>query len=95
MATRDGRTPERIKHEIEAERGELAHAVEELRAGLGEAKNIGAKLRPRLPAVAAGALGAGFVLAGGIGSVARLLLRKGREGEPKAKVGRFSLVDRR
>jgi hypothetical protein len=95
MATRDGRTPDRIRSEIAAQRGELAQAVEELRAGLGEAKNVGAKLRPKLPAAAAGALGAGFVLAGGIGSVARLLVRKGREGEPKAKVGRFSLVDRR
>jgi hypothetical protein len=95
MAARNGRTPERIRHEIELERGELAQAVEQLRAGLDEAKDIGAKLRPKLPVVAAGALGAGFVLAGGIGSVARLVLRKGREGGSKAKLGRFSRDDRR
>jgi hypothetical protein len=95
MATVDGRTPERIKTEIESERNELAHAVVELRAGLGEATDISAKLRPKLPVLAGGAVGAGFVLAGGIGAVARLLLRRGREGEPKAKVRRFSLVDPR
>jgi hypothetical protein len=95
MATADGRTQERIKLEIEAERNELAHAVEQLRAGVGEATDISAKLGPKLPVLATGALGAGFVLAGGVGAVARLMFRRGREGEPKAKVGRFSLVDRR
>jgi hypothetical protein len=95
MATVDGRTPERIKDEMAAERTALANAVEELRSGLGEATDISAKLRPKLPVLAGGALGAGFVLAGGIGAVARLLMRRGREGEPRAKIGRFSLVDRR
>jgi hypothetical protein len=95
MAMVDGRTPERIKTEIEAERNQLAHAVVELRAGLGEATDLGAKLRPKLPLLAGGAAGAGFVLAGGIGAVVRLLLRRGRVGEPTAKLGRFSLVDRR
>jgi hypothetical protein len=95
MATADGRTQERIKLEIESERNELAQAVDELRAGVGEVTDISAKLRPKLPLLAAGALGGGFVLAGGIGAVARLLFRRGREGEPKAKVGRFALVDRR
>ena len=95
MATVDRRTPEWIKQEIESERNELAGAVEHLRAGLGGATDLSAKLRPRLPALAAGALGAGFVLAGGVGAVARLLMRRGREGEPRAKVGRFSLVQRR
>ena len=95
MAAVDRRTPERIRDEIESERRGLAAAVEELRAGLGEATDISAKLRPKLPVLAGGALGAGFVLAGGIGAVARLLMRRGREGEPKAKVGRFSLVQRR
>jgi hypothetical protein len=95
MATADGRTQERIKLEIEAERNELAQAVEQLRAGVGEATDISSKLRPKLPMLATGALGAGFVVAGGIGAMARLIFRRGREGEPKAKVGRFSLVDRR
>lgn len=95
MATADRRTPERIKDEMESERTGLAHAVEDLRAGLGEVTDISAKLRPKLPLLAGGALGAGFVVAGGIGAVARLLVRRGREGHEKAKLGRFSLVGRR
>jgi Protein of unknown function (DUF3618) len=78
-ASVNGRTPDTIRREIEVEREQLAQAVEELREGLGEATNIAAKLRGRLPAVAVGALGAGFFLAGGIGATMRLLARKGRE----------------
>jgi len=89
--TRTGaRTPEQVRREIENHREELAASVEELRA----ATNIGTKLRAKLPAVAAGALGAGFLLAGGIGATMRLFARRGREGREKARVGRFSLVDR-
>jgi hypothetical protein len=73
------RTPETLRREIEHERRELADAVEHLRDGLGEATNVSAKLRSRMPAVAAGALGAGFFFAGGIGATMRLLARKGRE----------------
>jgi hypothetical protein len=81
MSTTDlnGRTPETLRVEIEQERRELAEAVEQLRDGLGEATNVSAKLQSRLPAVAAGALGAGFFLAGGVGATMRLLARKGRE----------------
>ncbi len=75
----DGRTSDAIRREIEAEREQLAHAVEELREGLGDATDVAGKLRARLPAVALGALGAGFFLAGGIGASMRLLARKGRE----------------
>jgi hypothetical protein len=75
----NGRTPDAIRRDIETEREQLAQAVEELREGLGEATNVAARLRERLPAVAAGALGAGFVLAGGIGATMRFLARKGRE----------------
>jgi hypothetical protein len=75
----NGRTPDAIRREIELEREQLAQAVEELREGLGEATDVAGKLRARLPAVAAGALGAGFFLAGGIGATMRLLARKGRE----------------
>jgi hypothetical protein len=78
-ASLNGRTPETVRREIEAERRELAAAVEQLRDGLGEAADVSAKLRSRLPVVAAGALGAGFFLAGGIGATMRLLARKGRE----------------
>ena len=78
-ASVNGRTPDTIRREIEAEREQLAEAVEELREGLGEATDVAGKLRARLPAVAVGALGAGFFLAGGIGATMRLLARKGRE----------------
>jgi hypothetical protein len=73
------RTDEDVRREIDAERERLAHAVESLRTGVGEATNVAAKLERRLPLVAAGALGAGFALAGGVGATARLLFRRGRE----------------
>jgi hypothetical protein len=94
MATRDGRTAADVRRDIEAEREQLADAVDDLRSGLGDVTDIGGKLRAKLPLVAAGALGAGFFLAGGIGATMRLLARRGREGKTKAKVGPFSLVDR-
>ena len=78
-ASVNGRTSDTVRREIEAERVQLATAVEQLREGLGEATNVAAKLRSRLPVVALGALGAGFFLAGGIGATMRLLARKGRE----------------
>ncbi|MDX6439332.1 MAG: hypothetical protein QOF45_1915 [Gaiellaceae bacterium] len=78
-ASLNGRTPETVRREIEAERRELATAVEHLREGLGDATNVAGKLRSRLPVVAAGALGAGFFLAGGIGATMRFLARKGRD----------------
>ena len=79
MASPNGRTPEAVRREIETERNELAQAVEGLRAGLGEATDVAAKLRANLPAVAAGALGAGFFLAGGVGATMRFLARKSRD----------------
>jgi hypothetical protein len=90
----DGRTAEQIRREIETEREHLADAVGELREEMGEAANVTAKLRAKLPVAAAGALGAGFVLAGGVGATVRLLFRRGREGTEKARVGRFTLIDR-
>jgi hypothetical protein len=94
MAAHNGRTPEAIRQEIETERNELASAVDELREGIGQAADIGGKLRSNLPVAAAGALVAGFVLSGGIGATMRLVLRRGREGEEKARFGPFSLVNR-
>ena len=95
MAARsNGRTAEQVRRDIEAEREQLAVAVEDLRGGLADVTNIGARLRSKLPLVAAGAMGAGFVIAGGIGATMRLLARRSREGTTKAKVGPFSLVDR-
>ena len=53
--------------------------VEQLKDGLSDATDVAGKLRGKLPVVAAGALGAGFFLAGGIGATMRFLARKGRE----------------
>ena len=94
MATHNGRTEQQVRRDIEAERDQLAGAVEDLRGGLAEVTDIGARLRAKLPVVAVGALGAGFMLAGGIGATMRLLARRSREGTTKAKFGPFSLVDR-
>lgn len=69
------RKPEQIERELAAERDGLSAAVEDLR----EATNVGRKLKAKLPVAAAGALGAGFFLAGGIGATVRLLFRRGRE----------------
>jgi hypothetical protein len=91
MATADGtRTAEQVRRDIEAERERLADAVDDLRAEM----DINAKLRGKLPLVAAAAAGAGFVVAGGIGATMRLLMRRSREGRTKARFGPFSLVDR-
>jgi hypothetical protein len=94
MSTGSARTPEELRRVIEAERGQLATAVDSLRAGIDEATNVAAKLRPKLPALSAAALGAGFVLAGGVGATMRLFARKSREGTEMARFGRFRIVDR-
>jgi hypothetical protein len=90
MAATNGRTPEQVRRDIEAERERLAEAVDDLRGEM----DVNAKLRPKLPLAAAAALGAGFVVSGGIGATMRLLARRGREGKTKARFGPFSLVDR-
>jgi hypothetical protein len=79
VVSSNGRTRDTVRREIEAEREQLAHAVEDLREGLGEVTDVTARLRDKLPVIAAGALGAGFFLAGGIGATMRFLARKGRE----------------
>jgi hypothetical protein len=94
MAGSNSRTLEQVRRDIESEREQLAGAAEDLRESIGEATDISGKLRSNLPAVAAGALGLGFVLAGGVGATARLIFRRGREGETKARLGRFRFVDR-
>jgi hypothetical protein len=86
--------PEELRRDVAAEREKLAHAVDHLRAEIRDATNVTAKMRAKLPVVAAGALGVGFFVAGGIGATMRLLARRGREGGEKARFGRFRLVDR-
>jgi hypothetical protein len=64
-----------LRREIAQERDELVGAVEALR---GELARVRTRVPP-LPALAAGALAAGFFLAGGIGATARLVFRRRRE----------------
>ena len=90
MAATNGRTPEQVRLDIEAERDRLAEAVDDLRGEM----DVNAKLRPKLPLAAAAALGAGFVISGGIGATMRLVMRRSREGRTKARFGPFSFVDR-
>jgi hypothetical protein len=94
MADRDDRSPADVRRDIAAEREQLAGAVEDLRAGIDEVTDIAARVRAKLPLVAASALGAGFVLAGGVGATMRFVARRGREGKERARVGRFAVVDK-
>jgi len=94
MAANNSRTVDQVRHDIEVEREQLAGAADSLREEISEATDITGKLRANLPVVAVGALGVGFLLSGGIGATARLIFRRGREGETKAKLGRFRIVDR-
>lgn len=94
MAASNSRSLADVRREIESEREQLADAAESLRGSFSEATDVRAKLRANLPAATMGALGLGFLLAGGIGATARLIFRRGREGETKAQAGRFRLVNR-
>jgi hypothetical protein len=71
-----GTDERQLRREVSSEREQLADAVEELRTELGNATNIGGKLRSHLPAAAAGAVGLGFVAAGGIRATMRLIMRR-------------------
>jgi hypothetical protein len=94
MAAGNSRTTDEVRRELESERERLAQAVDSLRAEVKEATDLSSKIRGNLPVVAAGALGAGFFLAGGIGATMRLVFRRGREGHEQARFGRFSFVRR-
>ena len=78
-AGRNTRTVEDVRRDIESEREQLADAADTLRESFRKAANIVGKLRSNLPAVAAGALGVGFLFAGGVGATARLIFRRGRQ----------------
>ena len=86
----NSRSPEQVRVEIEAEREQLTGAVESLKSGMDNAR---AKIRAKLPVLAAGVLGAGFVFAGGIGATMRLVARRGKS-RAKGRFGRFSVGDR-
>jgi hypothetical protein len=88
------RTPEQVRSELEAERSELAEAVDHLRGELGSAADISGKLKSKLPIVAGAAASVGFVLAGGVGATMRYFARRGRESDEKLRVGRWSIRNR-
>lgn len=67
-----------LREAIRRERQLLASSLEELRDGLGEATDLAGRLGRRLPFAAAGALAAGFVLAGGLGAGVRYALARSR-----------------
>jgi len=94
MAGRNTRTLQDVRRDIQSEREQLAGAAENLRESIGEATDIRGKLRSNLPAATVAALGAGFLIAGGVGATVRLIFRRGREGDTKARLGRFRVVDR-
>jgi hypothetical protein len=95
MASSNGnRTTAQIRSDLEAEREQLAGAVEQLREELGEATDVTGKLKAKLPVVAGAAASVGFVLAGGVGATMRYFARRGREGHEKVRVGRWSISDR-
>jgi hypothetical protein len=87
----DTRTPEQIRSELDAERAELADAVDHLRGELDEATNISGKLKSKLPVVAGAAASVGFVLAGGVGAAMRYFARRGRESDEKLRMGHWSV----
>jgi shikimate kinase len=91
MAAAQARTQAQVRKAIEAEREQLAGAVEHLRGELGEVANLTGKLKSNLPLAAGGAASIGFVLAGGVGATMRYLARRGRDGHEQARVGRFAL----
>jgi hypothetical protein len=94
MAERNGRSATQVRHDIEQERRQLAAALDQLRGEIGQAADVTAKLRAKLPLAVAGALVTGFVVAGGIGATMRYFARRGREHHEEARVGRFSLLSR-
>ena len=94
MAGSNSRSVADVRRDIENEREQLAGAEESLRDSIEEVTDVRGKLRANLVPAAIGALGVGFLLAGGVGATARLIFRRGREGDTKAQVGRFRLVDR-
>jgi hypothetical protein len=75
---RSTRTEAEIKQEIESGRAQLVEAVGELRTELAAAADIRARLGGKLPAAAAAAASAGFVLAGGVGATFRYLAHRSR-----------------
>lgn len=88
------RSEEQIRADLAAERDQLTGAVEGLRSELGRATDVAGRIGGRLPALAAGVVGMGFVAGGGVGATMRLVARRSREGHERALFGRWSLRSR-
>lgn len=88
------RTTDQVRKDIDSEREQLASALDDLRGSIGEAADIGGRLKAKLPLVAGAAASMGFVLAGGIGATGRYFARRGREGNERVRVGKLSLFSR-
>jgi hypothetical protein len=82
------RAEEQLRKDIDAEREQLATALDELRGSIGDAADIGGKLKSKLPLVAGAAASTGFVLAGGVGATARYFARRGRENHSRLSLFR-------
>jgi hypothetical protein len=82
------RAEEQLRKDIDAEREQLATALDELRGSIGDAADIGGKLKSKLPLVAGAAASMGFVLAGGVGATARYFARRGRENHSRLSLFR-------
>jgi hypothetical protein len=80
-----------VRRRIASERGELTRAVTDLRAGMGRTADLSAQARAHLVPLAAAAVGAGFLTAGGLGGTIRLLAVRRRVRRERS--GR-SLLDR-
>jgi hypothetical protein len=89
--TSDGRTTEQVRREIEAERQQLAGAVENLRGEIGHVKDVAGKVRERVPLLAGAAATLGFVLAAGIRATKRRVAGRRRARAAKARAGRWSV----
>jgi len=95
MPDQNGRSATQLRRDIEQERRQLAASLAQLRGEIGQVTDLTAKLRDNLPLAVAGALVAGFVLAGGVGATLRYFARRGREHTERARVGRLAFLDRR
>ena len=82
------RAEEQLRKDIDAEREQLATALDELRGSIGDAADLGGKLKSTRPLVAGAAASMGFVLAGGVGATARYFARRGRENHSRLSLFR-------
>jgi hypothetical protein len=73
------RSPDEIRRSIEAHRGELGTAVEQLRTEVVRLTDWRGQIRVHQREVLIGAAAAGFVIAGGIAGITGILTRRSRK----------------